>query len=89
MRNHFSGSSSDFHFVLKVTLLVAFVGALLLLLPPEKDSTDPVDGRSGMVLYVDAATGCNYLSTGYRHGLTPRLRRDGSHWCDDLPQRVR
>lgn len=53
-----------------------------------KDSTDPVDGRSGMVLYVDAATGCNYLSSGRQYGITPRLRADGSIWCDLPAQRA-
>lgn len=66
-------------------VVLIFVGAML---PNPKDNTDPVDGRSGMVLYVDAATGCNYLSTPNRRSLTPRLRADGTLWCD-APQQVR
>lgn len=62
--------------------LLIFTGVLLLLgfLSP-RDSTDPADGRSGLVIKVDAATGCNYLSV-WRGGLTPRLRADGTPWCD-------
>jgi len=39
----------------------------------EKDSTDPVDGHSGLVILVDAKTGHEYLSTA-KGGLTPRLK---------------
>lgn len=40
------------------------------------DSTDPPGGRSGLKVYVDHATGCEYL---YREGLTPRLDGQGRH----------
>lgn len=30
----------------------------------EKDDSDPVDGRSGLTIYKDNLTGCQYLSTG-------------------------
>lgn len=49
-----------------------------------KDSTDPVDGRSGLRLFKDAATGCNYLE---RSGnLVPRYKPDGTIWCDPPAQ---
>lgn len=66
-----------------ILMLVIFLGVLLYFSKASnlgRDSTDPVGGVSGMNLYVDAATGCNYL--GRSGGLTPRLRADGSHWCD-------
>jgi hypothetical protein len=44
------------------------------LFPIGRDSTDPVDGRSGMVLLTDAATGCQYLA---RDGITSRLGAGG------------
>ena len=56
----------------------------LLQLSCAKDSTDPVDGRSGLRLFKDAATGCNYLE---RSGnLAPRYKPDGTIWCDPPAQ---
>lgn len=55
-------------------VLLAVVIVVMLLAP--YDSTDPPGGRSGLSIYVDHATGCEYLS---RHGLTPRLDGQGRH----------
>jgi hypothetical protein len=44
----------------------------------DKDDTDPVNGRSGLVLYTDAKTKLQYLSTP-GGGLTPRLDNNGKH----------
>lgn len=41
-----------------------------------RDSTDPPGGRSGMTIYTDQATGCEYLS---KRGLTPRVDGKGRH----------
>lgn len=46
----------------------------------DKDDTDPAGGRSGMVLYTDDKTGCQYLSNRFG-GMTPRLNRDGEQIC--------
>lgn len=46
-----------------------------------KDDTDPVDGRSGLSIYTDHSTGCQYLSVGAGGGLTPRLNSDGVAMC--------
>lgn len=45
------------------------------------DDTDNVDTgkRSGMGLYTDHGTGCQYL--GRSGSLTPRLNKDGKHIC--------
>lgn len=45
---------------------------------PNRDDTDPPNGRSGMRLYTDAATGCQYLGTMFG-GVTPRHGAGGSH----------
>ena len=45
-----------------------------------KDSTDPIDGRSGLEIKVDAMTGCQYLTTP-KGGLTPRLDANGKQIC--------
>lgn len=45
------------------------------------DDTDPVDGRSGMRLFIDNKTGCHYLGGGLG-GITPRLDQEGRHICE-------
>lgn len=63
------------------------VAALILwamseLWPADRDATDPAEGeRSGMRLYTDAQTGCQYLATS-GGSLTPRLSATGEHICD-------
>ena len=45
-----------------------------------KDDTDPPNGRSGMDLFTDAATGCQYLGFGVGtngKAITPRIAADG------------
>lgn len=44
-----------------------------------RDTTDG-DSRSGLGLYVDELTRCQYLSAGGK-GITPRLDADGQHIC--------
>ena len=46
---------------------------------PVRDDTDPPGARSGLTLYTDHETGCQYLSEG--SGLTPRLGPDGKQIC--------
>jgi len=49
-----------------------------------KDDTDPPDGRSGLILYTDAKTGCQYLSAPSlfsKTPLTPRLGENGKQIC--------
>lgn len=58
-------------FVAAVSITVASVLA-------DHDDTDPPDGSSGMSLYTDAATGCQYLGS-IHGGITPRLTPLGKH----------
>ncbi len=45
-----------------------------------KDDSDPENGVSGMNVYRDNLTGCEYL--GITHGgLTPRMDRNGQQVC--------
>ncbi len=46
-----------------------------------RDETDTPDERSGMALYIDHGTGCQYVKAGIFGGLTPRLGRDGKQIC--------
>lgn len=66
-----------------VVFLVSFLIVVFITPLIPRDSTDPEGSRSGLGLRVDAATGCHYLSSG-SSGITPRLRADGSHWCDPV-----
>lgn len=51
------------------------------------DSTDNAEEkeRSGMTLYIDHLTGCQYLSGSNLFGstgMTPRLNKDGTQYCE-------
>jgi hypothetical protein len=64
----------------KLILIIWVVSEILLLLPIARDDTDPAGiKRSGMVLYTDAKTGCQYLSVPHG-GITPRLGADGRQY---------
>lgn len=62
-------------FAVGAALLWSFFG------PRPSDDTDPPGGRSGLGLYTDARTGCQYL-TRPGTGITPRVDREGKHICD-------
>ena len=47
----------------------------------QPEAENVVDRRSGMTLYTDYGTGCQYLQAGLG-GLTPRLDKEGNHVCD-------
>jgi hypothetical protein len=48
-----------------------------------KDDTDSANGRSGMNLYTDAKTGCQYLGHGFG-GLIPRVDVTGKQLCSTV-----
>lgn len=61
-----------------VFIAVFFIG--LVTWQPYDDS-DPPGGRSGLRIYRDALTGCEYLSGGITGALTPRMDRSGRQVC--------
>lgn len=71
-----------------VTKAVAWICAAIIVLGligsivgyPQKDDTDPSGGRSGLKIYTDSGTGCQYLSVS-GGGVTPRLSADGQPIC--------
>lgn len=68
----------------KLDLIFGSIACLILylamnLLEIGYDSTDD-NWRSGLGLYTDAMTGCQYLSAG-GSGITPRVDRAGKHIC--------
>lgn len=48
----------------------------------KRDDTDGKD-RSGLLLYTDYGTGCQYVGT-MTGGLTPRLDKDGKIVCKTI-----
>lgn len=70
------------------TALIAAAFALLLsgcTLEIPRDDTDPPSGpRSGLVVFIDHLTGCEYLALSINNTaspLTPRLQPDGKPVC--------
>jgi hypothetical protein len=57
-----------------MVLLVIFLAGC------QKDDTDPPNGVSGLNIFVDAKTNCQYLGQG-DGGITPRLDRNGKQIC--------
>ena len=72
----------NFH-ILGITLLFSFLAFVIFVfsLPEPHDDTDPAKSQSGLRLYIDNKTGCHYLSTGNRDGITPRLDSTGKQIC--------
>lgn len=66
------------------TLILLWLASLLLspVTVPRDDSDSP-SKRSGMSLYIDYGTGCQYLSTPIFGSLTPRLDADGKQICHE------
>ena len=64
------------------TLAILILCMLLLYPRPfwQRDSTDSKDERSGLVLYTDYQTGCQYVGTPFG-SITPRLDKDGKIVC--------
>lgn len=67
-----------------VTGLIVFaiaLGTVSMRTANPRDDTDPPNGRSNLIPYRDARTGCHYLSSS-RGGLFPRMEPNGRQLCD-------
>lgn len=63
-------------------LVVAFVGlSIFASMHISYDDTDSFPNRSGLVLYRDAKTGCEYLARPFLGGLHPRMDGTGKQVC--------
>lgn len=66
-------------------LLWGFGLAMIASVFAPRDDSDPPNSlsRSGMTIYVDALTGCEYLARGgfFGSALTPRLDKRGQQLC--------
>lgn len=68
--------------LIKILLSLCIISLLITILGQSipKDSTDPVDGRSGLTIRIDQLTGCQYLSV-YGGGIYPRMTKEGTQVC--------
>ena len=64
-------------------LLIFLIVFTWFLSAVERDNTDSREKRSGMSLFTDHGTGCQYLSRTFG-GLTPRMGADGQQVCTDI-----
>jgi hypothetical protein len=68
---------------MKDILYCLAICALVIVLSPVfvgRDDSDSPTARSGMTIYRDELTGCEYLGTLF-HGMTPRMGADGKQVC--------
>lgn len=72
------------HVVIEL-FLVACILAFLVNGSKRDDSDDPLGGRSGLWVYTDHKTGCQYLGTS-AGAITPRLDKDGNIVCKERTQ---
>lgn len=64
----------------------AIVGIALVACNPDDNDTaivqrDSNGTKTGLVIFTDTMTGCQYVRTFGRDGITPRLGRDGKQIC--------
>lgn len=71
-------------------LLVAVAFAVTALAACSRDDSDPPHGRSGLLIFTDHLTGCQYLARSSLNGgpepLQPRMRADGRQVCEQNGQ---
>ena len=65
-------------YVSEVIIIIAIVFVIYKITTLPYDDTDFGDERSGLSLFTDNLTGCQYLKAGLFGGITPRLYSDGS-----------
>ena len=66
-------------FVIVIALVIAVVA--IKLNKPKRSDADPPRGSSGLSVYSDYKTGCQYIAVNGFGKLMPRLTRDGKHLC--------
>jgi len=66
--------------IFKMILLIGLLLAFILHEAPYDNTDNKAKGiRSGMSLFTDHLTGCQYLRAGLFGGITPRLDYKGNH----------
>ena len=66
--------------IIALIIMIAMILMMIDIFMPY-DSTDNISNRdrSGLVLYRDHMTGCEYIKGGLIGGITPRLDGNGNH----------
>lgn len=79
----YSGFFRFFAVAFFILAVLSILGDLISLTPLSRDDSDPGTwgARSGMAVYVDHKTGCEYLSAG--GGFGPRLDSTGHQVCEE------
>lgn len=71
-------------------LLIAVLLATTTLIACGSDDSDPSVGKSGLIIFTDDLTGCQYLARPSHNRapepLTPRMRPDGHQVCEQNGQ---
>jgi len=70
--------------ILVVLVLVVFYLVVNYFVPYDSTDNKSDNDRSGMKLYTDHLTKCQYLAAGNffgANGITPRLDANGNHLC--------
>jgi len=83
MLNSYQQFKKDFKdFIMYFVFGIIFWVTIANLFEIGYDSTDSEEGRSGLRLFTDDLTGCQYLGTAMG-GITPRLNEESQHICDE------
>lgn len=65
-----------------IIAIVVLVVLVMWAFSSKRDATDaPKGARSGLILYTDHETGCQYVQGGPLGGITPRLDEKGKPIC--------
>ena len=64
-----------------IYLILLFIQHLFNMFTIDHDDTDPIDGSSGLKVFIDNRTNCQYISAD-NSGITPRLNADGKQICN-------
>ena len=76
-----NGFTRGFYAVFAIFMFIQSAIILYNAITFEPDETNDGNRRSGMVMYTDYGTGCQYLKSGFFAAPTPRMNYDGKQIC--------
>jgi len=68
-------------FTIMIITICILIGLLYWRGYLDGNDSDPMNGRSGLHVYTDHKTGCQYLSGFFGITITPRMHPDGTQVC--------
>jgi len=75
------GMARGIYSIFTICIIIQTCAMIYLKLTFEPDVTDRGDLKSGMTMYTDYGTGCQYLKSGFFAAPTPRMGPDGNQIC--------